>query len=502
MKKFKSLFLFACCIFVIPIIGIIVSELVSHTYENTYQNTLLSVIKEKRGVDLSQNTKFLNEISLDNVCKKQDLDPTFSKICTDYSQINYLGYGSTLTIIFILLLLIITPLLGFFSRKNRMLLFCIFKPGLIASKFSTIVLIISCSAIAIFSLYLAESYYLGSIHIGWIIILSLAALTATYRMCVIAFKPLPEPKLHIFGRLINKDNHSLIWSFVEEIAKKLNTIPPQNIIAGMDATFFVTETNTVCLDGEVKGKTLFLSLPFCNVLSREELSAIIGHELGHFIGEDTKWSKKFYPIYRKSLETVATLQNGINKNGLALLPALFFMNYFVTAFANTENAISRDREITADKVGIAASSKENMATSLLKAHLYQHIWLFTQNKMKEALAEGNQILNLSLFFRYTCESLPKNFMEENIGKTHTPHPTDSHPPLTIRLNAIGISLKELYSAGLTLPDDKAINLFENISPLEEELSAIEHHKLVEQRVVQVNSNTSSAPNNPENVPAS
>ncbi|MGA2182249.1 MAG: M48 family metalloprotease [Bryobacteraceae bacterium] len=35
---------------------------------------------------------------------------------------------------------------------------------------------------------------------------------------------------------------------------------------------------------------MYLSEPFCHILSVRELRAIIGHELGHFQGQDTVFS--------------------------------------------------------------------------------------------------------------------------------------------------------------------------------------------------------------------
>jgi Zn-dependent protease with chaperone function len=258
----------------------------------------------------------------------------------------------------------------------------------------------------------------------------------------------------------------------------------------MEPNFFVTEAKVICLDGEMKGKSLYLSLPFCRALTKEELTAIIGHEMGHFVGEDTIWSKKFYPIYRGSIETVNTLyssSNSNNNNGLiqlAFLPALYFMNFFISSFEKAEKEIGRERELNADKIGVRLTSPEIMATGLLKAHIYPHAWQFTQQKMKEALIEGKQLINLSTFFRSVCELIPSDFMHDNIGKSSTPHPTDSHPPLATRLNNIGVQLSAIYSHGIKLPtSDIAIDLIDNPSKIEEELSEIEHYRLVQAGIV-------------------
>jgi Zn-dependent protease with chaperone function len=251
----------------------------------------------------------------------------------------------------------------------------------------------------------------------------------------------------------------------------------------MEPTFFVTEAKVICLDGEIKGRSLFISLPFCRVITIQELSAIVGHEMGHFFGKDTKWSKKFYPIYRGSIETIFSLDYSKSDNGLAqlaFLPALIFMSIFISVFEKSEKTISRQRELNADAIGMKITSQEAMASALVKVHIYQHAWYFTQEKMKEAMSDGKQIVNLSLFFEGVCESIPQDFMEGEIGKEHTPHPTDSHPSLSVRLNSIGKKISDVYGKGIKdTINEKAISLIDQPENIEKELSELEHYKLVQ-----------------------
>lgn len=260
----------------------------------------------------------------------------------------------------------------------------------------------------------------------------------------------------------------------------MGTNAPSTIIAGMDPTFFVTEANILCLDGNVQGRSLFISLPFCRVLSKNEFLAILGHKMGHFIGEDTKWSMKFYPIYRRANDTILSLNTSNNKQGLAqlsLLPSFIFMNIFIGAFEKSEKAISRNRELNADSVGIKISSKEEMSSALLKAHIYQYVWLYTQQQIEKVLSEGKQIINISTFFAQICKEIPQDFMKSEIGNTHTSHPTDSHPPLLIRLNPMGLDVDSIYSKGINIESDQAITLIEDIETLEKDLTDLEYFKL-------------------------
>ncbi|HDP0036255.1 hypothetical protein DGG96_17005 [Legionella qingyii] len=464
----------------IPVLGVLVGWMVSNGYENQYEETVVQLFKDKKGIDIRENPQVLNQLKLNTLCNEKDLDPALNSVCDEFNQINNLKYYSSITLAFTALLFCVIFTLGFLSRNNRNILFYLFKPGLLLSQISAAILVIANASILIFSIYFAESFYFEKVHLGLIVSLGIVAgITAIY-VLIKSFIPIKDVEAKVFGKILDKRKYPTIWQTVESVAKKVGTNAPSTIIAGMDPTFFVTEANILCLDGNVQGRSLFISLPFCRVLSKNEFLAILGHEMGHFIGEDTKWSRKFYPIYRRANDTILSLDTSNNEQGLAqlsLLPSFIFMNIFIGAFEKSEKAISRKRELNADSVGIKISSKEEMSSALLKAHIYQYVWLYTQQQMEKVLSEGKQIINISTFFAQICKEIPQDFMKNEIGNTHTSHPTDSHPPLSIRLNSMGLDVDSIYNKGINIESDQAITLIEDIETLEKELTDLEYYKL-------------------------
>jgi Zn-dependent protease with chaperone function len=406
----------------------------------------------------------------------------------ELTQIN-LGYISWATLVLSCFSLLSIPILSKATKKNRKALFYLFRPGLFLAQIISAILVMANSAILVFSIYLLESFYTGRVHIILIGAIGFVAVFAAFIVCTKALTPIKKMEVRIIGKSLPKSDYPVLWRFIESIAERIGTTPPTSIIVGLEPNFFVTEVKVICLDGEMKGKSMYLSLPFCRVLTQEELTAIIGHEMGHFVGEDTLWSKKFYPIYRGSTETLYTLYSSSNSekeennNGLiqlAFLPALYFMSFFMSSFEKAEKEISRERELKADSIGAKITSPELMAKVLLKVHIYPHAWQYTQEKMKEALENGKQLINISSFFWSLCELIPSDFMKDDIGKSRTSHPTDSHPPLSERLNSIGIQLSEIYTDGIKPPiANTAIELIGDASKIEEELSEIEHYRLVQ-----------------------
>lgn len=482
MSDFKSRVLMVGLLILVPIIGILAGTFVAHDFENKYEKTIIGYFKEKEGLDLQNDKYFLNKIKLSSVCSKKKIDPFYHDICKKYHEMNQLTFFSVITLGFITIIFLIYYILGRASSKNRQLLFYTFRPGLFISQICAALLVTCNAGILIFSIYIAETHYLKFLHAGLIVGLALMATIATISILINALVPIKCTEATVYGKILNKLDFPIIWKHIELLAKKVGTKTPDTIIAGMEPNFFVTEASVVCLDGKITGRSLFISLPACRIITISEFTAIICHELGHFIGNDTKWSKKFFPIYKGSLDTLSLLNFSENEHGflqLAKIPSLIFINFFILAFEKAEKTISRSRELAADTIGAEITSIPTMGSALLKAHIFQYVWYFTQSEMKDALTAGKQITNLSILFFRIYESLPEDFMKSEICKINTTHPTDNHPPLSERLNTLGVTLDDIYARGLIDESHKkAIELIEETATLEEELSEIEHIKII------------------------
>jgi len=484
MKHLKTWLIQLAFFAFVPLLGLTVSALVSKGFEKQHTEVVLELATEKGLTEQYQKNEILKRMSIENTCSRLAPDANgLRAFCQEYERSKLLGDWSLLTLKFSILALALIYIAGKIAQKQRIALFYLFRPGLLISQISSAALVVANAAILVYSIYLAEAFYIGRVHFGLIAALGLVSILAALSVCRKALTPIKSAEAFVVGKSISKDDQPQVWQFVESIAKQTATTPPQTIIVGMNPNFFVTEATVNCLDGKVKGKSLYLSLPFCRVIGKEELSAIIGHEMGHFVGNDTLWSKKFYPIYRGSIETLHTLQHSSDSesdNGiasLAFLPSMIFMNLFISVFEKAEKSIGRARELKADELGAKITSPSIMAQALLKTHMFIYAWHFTEKKMKEALSDGKQIINISTFFCGVSSHIPFERIKSDVESSSTSHPTDSHPPLSARLNDLGITLSELDKEDIKVNEDTAINLIANPSEIEEELSEIEHHKM-------------------------
>jgi Zn-dependent protease with chaperone function len=277
----------------------------------------------------------------------------------------------------------------------------------------------------------------------------------------------------VVGSELSREDAPLLWSHVESLATKIGALHPEHIIVGLDPNFFVTEAKVVCLSGDISGRSLYCSLPLCRILSKCEMSAVVGHELGHYKGKDTKFSKRFYPVYRGTTEAIASLHaaGGEGVHALALIPAIAVLGYFLQCFSLAEHRLGRERELAADAVGAGVTDASTMATALVKVHAFTAYWATLQEAAVTALKQGNIFVNASRTYAETCAQNAGPSALQGIADSHTSHPTDTHPSLGARLKNLQTPLQEVSAAALDLPPtDCAVEYITNYEAKEEEIS--------------------------------
>ena len=490
---FKLLVLVVLISIPIPIVSWLTSLGIQSRIESTYESALVEAVQKEKGVDIRQHPDVMAEMKLSVRCWDYNETSAYVKqLCSTKSDVASLETLSIVTLVLSVLVIFGSLGSGLGGRFNRFLLLGVFRIGLWLTQISVALLVVANAALAIMTIYWAESWFIGRVHVGLIGVLGLVCGLAALRIAIGSFKFSRKVQARVFGKRLGRVDYPGTWNFIETIAKEAGTRPPDHIVVGLDPTFFVTEAPVICIDGTLNGRTLFLSLPFCRVLHRKELASIVGHEFGHFVGMDTTFSRWFFPIYRGATDTVQTLTSNMGSESNALqsltfMPPLFVMSFFLSSFARIENEISRERELAADKLGALIAGSDSMISSLIKVHAYAKIWDYTQDQMKEALQEGKVLTNASAHFAAVAGVLPDDVFKKDLDKAHPIHPTDTHPSLSRRLQSLGADLNIVLSKPLKKVEDndRAVILIENFETLESELSELEHYKMVKTGVVSV-----------------
>lgn len=126
---------------------------------------------------------------------------------------------------------------------------------------------------------------------------------------------------------------------------------------------------------------LFIGATLCRVLSKDELSAVIAHELAHFSQPQTK-----YKAYLARISNIASIlgRKGIFVSnhefnpflfGIYALPARFFCRIFSTLFelifdinSAEYTEVSVEMELEADKISVQALGRDNVLSALCKTY--------------------------------------------------------------------------------------------------------------------------------------
>lgn len=372
------------------------------------------------------------------------------------------------------LLLLLIKLVGLLTRGNRTLLVIAFVPGLYLTMLVLVGIILVHAAIAIGIIYYLSAVFLGIIPTGILLAIALGAALGILAMARATLSVVRKSQTYVVGSELSREDAPLLWSHVESLATNIGALHPQHIIVGLDPNFFVTEAKVVCLSGNITGRTLYCSLPLCRILTKGEMSAVVGHELGHYKGKDTKFSKRFYPVYRGTTEAIASLHaaGGEGIHSLALIPAMAVLGYFLDCFSLAEHRLGRERELAADNVGAGVTNAATMATALVKVHAFTAYWNTLQEAAVAALKQGKVYVNASKAYAETCAQNAGPSALQGIADSHTSHPTDTHPPLGARLKNLQTSLQAVSSAALdVLPGDCAVEYITNYEAKEEEISA-------------------------------
>ncbi len=295
-----------------------------------------------------------------------------------------------------------------------------------------------------------------------IIIVGIFALCAIGLIIKAIFKKLDNDFI-IKGVLLDDRRAEPLWRHIGRLADKLGTERPQQIIAGIDDNFFVTEQPVTVEGRQYFGKTLYLSLPLIKHMKKTEADAVLAHELAHFSGRDTLYSKKISPLLgRYHYYLVALYEGGITR------PVFSFMLFFRSLYQLSISQLSRSREYRADMLAAESTSPLDLAHALIKVSAYSNY----RDKVERGLFEKEHVqhsLGIRELIAKGFESFVRTEISDSeINSTKIVHPFDSHPPIAQRIQAIGVESTSNYCEEILLKpvDDSWFNEIENAEELE------------------------------------
>nr|WP_255635843.1 M48 family metallopeptidase [Azospirillum sp. 412522] len=258
-----------------------------------------------------------------------------------------------------------------------------------------------------------------------------------------------EP-MDVRGVAVDREQAPGLWRFVEDLAARHEALMPDAIVIGLTEGFFVTEAPVRPLGGPLdgpqgsspaeervlSGRTLHLPAPYLPLIGETELAAVIGHELAHFSGGDTAYSRRFAPIHAGLWRTLTALGERAGSGGFVLTPALHLGFHTLESFDLAVAQHRRQRELEADRQSSLVSGPESVPLALLRSAVLAPVIHGTLSGAFSAPDAAAPDL-MAEMVRRVEDGLPDP--AAHIEECQ-PHPTDSHPPTALRISSLGVAL--------------------------------------------------------------
>ena len=276
----------------------------------------------------------------------------------------------------------------------------------------------------------AQKYYVKLIAVVGLLVLAGVAL-----LVVKIFQRVPDDKA-MDGETLTEDQAPLLWRRIRHMAKRLRTAPPDNLVAGIDTSFFVTEAPLTVGKQQLKGRSLVVSIPLLRLLSVPQADAVLGHELAHFRGDDARARAQLGP----KLQQYDHYMQGMHGFGFTVV-VYYVMQLYRMVFQIALSRDGRAREFKADRAAAKLVSAQAVVQSLVKIAAYDHY----RGGTGRSLFERDQAMRGPLGISETVAKGLRPYAAsidfvDDMRNAHIPHPFDSHPPLAERMRQLGHSV--------------------------------------------------------------
>ena len=353
------------------------------------------------------------------------------------------------------------------------------KPSLVVAAAGTALLTLANGLLAVGGVVVGWAFLVGSpverASTSLILLSGTAVVLWAAAVSVVAFGMIRKPSLTIVGHRALPTAQPRLAEEVGRIAVSVGADISQNIVLCLTPWVAVTEAGMTTLDGPVSGRTLCLSLPLCRILSIDELRALLAHELAHFSGAEAFVTRVASTLAGtgRAVDRFSGQAHGIR--AVVVVPPVALFASFLE-FVQEGRGFDEAREARADRVAAAVVGADALGTALAKAHMFAPAWDVVRDAMVSAVRSRTQYANASAVFQEVAASNAGPDRAQGLGLLPTAaHPTDRHPSLAGRLDALGVDRSRVASNALVVtPYSPAIDLIEDAEAIERALSAAEH----------------------------
>lgn len=424
-------------------------------------------------------------VSFESFCAA-DTTGQYAKVCSAIDEIHYFEWGALAACILGLTALGLAIFVPVAAGRNRRWLALAFSPTVRIVTFAVGVSFCVQAVLAAHGLYILETQAVGRFHVQLIGAIGIGGIVAGFLVLKSTFSIFRHKPMLIVGQRLDSSQEPAFFARLVDLASKTGAAVPANVVVGLEPNFFVTSA-PVQLVGEpqsLQGNTLYLSAPLCRMLTTAELDAVVGHEFGHFSGQDTLYSMRFAPAYRTLHDAMLAVARQASLGGLVsamALPASSMLNFCLLQFARPERRISREREHLADQAGASIGGPMPLATALLKVGMYVPLWGPAIGSAVDLLNDGKAYKNLAETFASMSldyGSSDQTAKLQDVAGAAMAHPTDTHPTTRERIAALSLDLDAISAEHISAAAGQSALSITALAAVEEALSETYHRLLI------------------------
>ncbi|MBI5202568.1 MAG: M48 family metallopeptidase [Elusimicrobia bacterium] len=228
------------------------------------------------------------------------------------------------------------------------------------------------------------------------------------------------------GPMLERAQQPKLFAEIDAIAARMNQAPPEEVYLVPDMNAFVAERGGTL--GRGSRRVMGIGLPLLQMLTITQLRAVLGHEFGHYAGDDTRWGPWLYKAREDMIRTVESLEPGTL--GWALV------NWYGRLFMWITQAFSREQEYAADLWAANLFGRKAIAEGLQAVEWGARCFdLYWQTEVGPMVDQGRLPPVSEGFARFGGSTVACRVMNEPAPPREA-DPFDSHPMLEERLAAL------------------------------------------------------------------
>jgi Zn-dependent protease with chaperone function len=234
------------------------------------------------------------------------------------------------------------------------------------------------------------------------------------------------------GVLVSRQDEPELWALVDEVSAELGVQAPDDLRLVEDVNAFVHQDTRLL--GLVGGRRhMGIGLPLLHVLTVDQLRGVIGHELGHYAGGDTRVSAL---VHRAGATVARTSQHLGPQSRLGGLFAAYARLY-----QRVSLRVRRRQELRADAGSVRVVGREAHVRALVEVRAAAAAWDFFVSRYVVPLWQaGAAPQDLYAGYRRLLAEPTRQSQVDEVRASATQEepddPYDSHPSLAARVEHV------------------------------------------------------------------